>query len=147
MKVRDAVLVFVSLFVPFAYFNHSDGWNQGARLSELHALVLKGTLSIDAYHEMTGDKALIDGHYYSEKAPGIVLVAMPTFSATVAAQQLVGIDPDSPEGWRAVSVGGDGRFRWRTRRAWRRRVLRVARRRGWACPSRSPRPTGSFSAR
>ena len=44
MKVRGAVLVFVSLFVPFAYFNHSDGWNQGARLAELHAIVLKGTL-------------------------------------------------------------------------------------------------------
>lgn len=100
MKLRDAVLVFVSLFVPFAYFNHSDGWNQGARLAELHALVLKGTLSIDAYHEMTGDKALINGHYYSEKAPGVVLVAMPSFSATVAAQKLLGIDPDSPEGRR-----------------------------------------------
>ena len=43
--------MFVSLLVPFAYFNHSDGWNQGARLAELHAIVLKGTLSIDAYHE------------------------------------------------------------------------------------------------
>lgn len=100
MKVRDAVLVFVSLFVPFAYFNHSDGWNQGARLSELHAIVLKGTLRIDAYHELTGDKALIDGHYYSEKAPAIVLAAVPAFSTVVAAQKLIGIDPDSPEGWR-----------------------------------------------
>ena len=100
MKVSDAVVMFVSLFVPFAYFNHSDGWNQGARLAELHAIVLKSTLSIDAYHELTGDKALIDGHYYSEKAPAIVLAALPAFSATVAAQKLVGIDPDSPEGWR-----------------------------------------------
>ena len=100
MKLRDAVLVFVSLFVPFAYFNHSDGWNQGARLSELHAIVLKGTLRIDAYHELTGDKALIDGHYYSEKAPAVVLMAVPPFSAAVAVQRLIGIDPESPEGWR-----------------------------------------------
>ena len=100
MKLRDAVLVFVSLFVPFVYFNHSDGWNQGARLSELRAIVLRGTLSIDAYHDVTGDKALIDGHYYSEKAPALVLMAMPTFSATVAAERLIGMDPDSPEGWR-----------------------------------------------
>jgi len=41
------LLLFVSLFVPFSYFNHSDGWNQGARLAELHAVVLKGTLRID----------------------------------------------------------------------------------------------------
>src|SRR5918993_1591189 len=101
MNVRRAVVVFVSLFVPFAYFNHSDGWNQGARLSELHAIVLKGTLSIDAYHELTGDKALINGHYYSEKAPAVVLMALPAFSLTVLAQKLMGIDPDSTAGWRA----------------------------------------------
>jgi hypothetical protein len=101
MKPRGALLVFVSLFVPFAYFNHSDGWNQGARLAELHAIVLKGTLSIDAYHELTGDKALINGHYYSEKAPAVVLMALPAFSLTVLTQKLMGIDPDSTAGWRA----------------------------------------------
>jgi hypothetical protein len=100
LKVKGAVLVFVSLFVPFLYFNHSDGWNQGARLAELHAIVLKGTVRLDAYHEITGDKALIDGHYYSEKAPAIVLMALPAFSLTVVAQKLAGIDPDSPQGWR-----------------------------------------------
>lgn len=100
MKVSAAALLFLSLFVPFAYFNHSDGWNQGARLAELHAIVLHGTLAIDAYHEITGDKALIGGHYYSEKAPAIVLMALPAFAATVAAQRSAGVDPDSPEGWR-----------------------------------------------
>ena len=100
MKVSAAALLFVSLFVPFAYFNHSDGWNQGARLAELHAIVLQGTLAIDRYHEITGDKALIDGRYYSEKAPAIVVMALPAFTATVVAQRLAGIDPDSPEAWR-----------------------------------------------
>jgi hypothetical protein len=100
MKVSAAVLLFASLFVPFAYFNHSDGWNQGARLAELHAIVLQRTLAIDKYHEVTGDKALIDGHYYSEKAPAIVLLALPAFTATVLAQRSMGIDPDAPEAWR-----------------------------------------------
>ncbi len=100
MKVSAAALLFASLFVPFAYFNHSDGWNQGARLAELHAIVLQRTLAIDRYHEVTGDKALIDGHYYSEKAPAIALLALPAFSATVFAQQIAGIDPDAPEAWR-----------------------------------------------
>jgi hypothetical protein len=100
MKVSAAALLFASLFVPFAYFNHSDGWNQGARLAELHAIVLQGTLAIDTYHEVTGDKALLNGHYYSEKAPAVVVLALPAFSATVFAQQLAGVDPDSPAGWR-----------------------------------------------
>jgi hypothetical protein len=93
-------LIFLALFVPFVYFNHSDGWNQGVRLAELHAIVLKGTLRIDDYIAVTGDRAFIDGHYYSEKAPATVLVALPSFAATVAAQRLAGLDPDGQPGWR-----------------------------------------------
>lgn len=101
MRFGAAALLFASLFAPFAYFNHSDGWNQGARLAELHALVMQRTMAIDAYHEVTGDKALLDGHYYSEKAPAVVLFALPAFSATVFVQQRRGIDPDARESWRA----------------------------------------------
>jgi hypothetical protein len=100
MKVSAAALLFASLFLPFAYFNHSDGWNQGARLAQLHAMVIQGTLAIDSYHHVTGDKALIGGHYYSEKAPAIVMFALPAFSAAVFAQRRAGVDPDSAEGWR-----------------------------------------------
>jgi hypothetical protein len=100
MRVTAAALVFLSLFVPFAYFNHSDGWNQAARLAALHAIVLQGTLQIDKYHEVTGDKAVIDGHYYSEKAPAIVALALPAFAITAWLQRLAGVDPDSPSGWR-----------------------------------------------
>ena len=92
--------MFVFLFLPYVYFNHSDGWNQGARLAQLHAVVLQGTLQIDAYHHVTGDKALINGHYYSEKAPAITLLALPAFSATVAVQRMMGVDPDSESAWR-----------------------------------------------
>ena len=40
-------LIFLALFVPFAYFNHNDGWNQGVRIAELHAIVLKHTIQIE----------------------------------------------------------------------------------------------------
>jgi hypothetical protein len=105
-------LVFLALFVPFSYFNHSDGWNQGVRLAELHAIVLKHTIQIDGYHQLTGDKAYIEGHYYSEKAPAMVLAALPAFATTVWIQQMLGIDPDAQPAWRvsewtatAASVG------------------------------------------
>jgi hypothetical protein len=88
--------VFVALFVPFTYFNHSDGWNQGVRLAELHAVVLKHTLRIDDYLSYTGDRALIEGHYYSEKAPAMALLALPSFAVTVGVQTMLGIDPDAP---------------------------------------------------
>ena len=62
--------------------------------------------------KITGDKALIDGHYYSEKAPAIVLMALPAFSLTVLTQKLMESIPTAPRagvclsGWRPpASVG------------------------------------------
>jgi hypothetical protein len=105
-------VLFVSLFVAFSYFNHSDGWNQGVRIAQLHAIVIKHTLRIDDYHEITGDKALIDGHYYAEKAPAMAALALPSFAVTVWVQRMLGVDPDAQPGWRwsewiatAASVG------------------------------------------
>src|SRR5436190_15152975 len=112
MLSRSGLLVFLALFVPYSYFNHSDGWNQGVRLAELHAVVLKGTIRIDDYISYTGDRALIDGHYYSEKAPAMVLAALPSFTVTTAIQKLLGFDPDAAPATRwsewiatALSVG------------------------------------------
>lgn len=99
-STRTGFLLFVFLFLPYVYFNHSDGWNQGARIAQLHAVVRQGTLSIDAYHHITGDKALINGHYYSEKAPAISLLALPAFAVTVAVQSMLGADPDAEPAWR-----------------------------------------------
>ena len=94
-----STLLFVLLLLPYAYFNDGSGWNQRSRLAELHSVVLERTLSIDRYHEVTGDKALIDGHYYSEKAPATALLALPAFGLTVLAQQALHIDPDREAGW------------------------------------------------
>ena len=95
MISRSRLLVLLALLVPYSYFNHSDGWNQGARLAELHAIVLKGTLRIDDYISYTGDRALIDGHYYSEKAPAMVAAALPAFAITAGVQKILGLDPDA----------------------------------------------------
>ena len=92
-------LVFAFLLLPYAYFNYPEGWNQVSRLAELHAIVNKGSVSIDAYHELTGDKALVNGHYYSEKAPATAVLALPVFSATVMIQRAIGVDPDRHKGW------------------------------------------------
>lgn len=103
MKASSAkayLLLFAFLFFPYVYFNHSDGWNQGARFAQLHAVVMQGTLQIDKYHEPIGDKAFIGGHYYSEKAPAMSLLALPAFAATVAVQKRMGVDPDTQPGWR-----------------------------------------------
>src|SRR5580765_4908015 len=69
--------VFVLLFASFAYFYQAGGWNQNSRFALVRAITNEGTLNIDPFQLSTGDKALFDGHYYSDKAPGIALTAVP----------------------------------------------------------------------
>jgi hypothetical protein len=64
----------------------------------LRAIVERHTLQIDAYHENTGDKAHFQGHYYSEKAPGLVFLAVPFALAARPAMKIAGVDPESARG-------------------------------------------------
>lgn len=70
-----------------------------SRLNLLHSLVVHGTFRIDAYHHNTPDKAVSQGHYYSDKAPGTVVVALPAFALCAFALRLAGIALDSETGW------------------------------------------------
>ena len=75
MRLRLAL--FVLLFVSFAYFYQAGGWNQNSRFALVRAITNEGTLNIDPFQLSTGDKALFQDHYYSDKAPGIALMAVP----------------------------------------------------------------------
>jgi len=90
-----ALLIAAGIFVSYAYFYSGGGWNQNTRLDLVRAIVERHTLSIDAYHENTGDKAYKDGHYYSDKAPGQPLLAVPAAAATRFMLQMAGKDPSS----------------------------------------------------
>jgi hypothetical protein len=69
----------------------------------LHALAQEGTLAIDRWHQRTPDKALHDGHYYSDKAPGAAALALPAFAGAAGILKLSGVDLDSKTGWRVTS--------------------------------------------
>src|SRR5436190_14098668 len=56
-----------------------------SRLALLHSL-RGGHFDIDAYLERTPDVAKWNGHFYSDKAPGTVVLALPAF--TIAAKVL-----------------------------------------------------------
>ena len=79
------------------------GANQNSRLDVLHSLFVHGSLQIDAYHTNTIDKSTTNGHYYSDKAPGIVLLAIPSFSASVVILRVLHVSLDAPNGWLASS--------------------------------------------
>ncbi len=85
-------------FFSLIYFYEGGGWNQNSRFDLLRAIVERHTLQIDAYHENTQDKAHFQGHYYSDKAPGLVFLAVPIALAARPGLRVVGIDPESARG-------------------------------------------------
>lgn len=98
---RVLVTLFMTLFFAFAYV-HQESFREQipvSRLDLLHALVLHKTLRIDAYHENTSNKAVHEGHYYSDKAPACVLLALPAFVAAKSLLTWCGVSLDSKSGW------------------------------------------------
>src|SRR5246500_5932001 len=96
--IKAAILVGVVSLFSFIYFYEGGGWNQNSRFDLLRAIVERHRLQIDAYHENTQDKAHFRGHYYSDKAPGLVFLAVPFALAARPALRMSGTDPESPRG-------------------------------------------------
>ena len=98
---RQSVVLFVAILVCCAYFfpRWAD-WNQNSRFDLVIAMVDDHSLTIDKYVANTGDYAYFDGHYYSDKAPGMAFFGAPIYAAfralvpaTVAARLAVTHNP------------------------------------------------------
>ena len=100
---KAAILLGLVIFFSFIYFYEGGGWNQNSRFDLLRAIIERHTLQIDAYHENTQDKAHFQGHYYSDKAPGLVFLALPFALIARPALRIRGIDPESARGEVALS--------------------------------------------
>lgn len=75
------VIVFAIALVSFAYFCQGGGPNANSRFDLTRAIVRDHTVSIDAYAKNTSDKAEREGHFYSDKAPGLSFAAVPAYAA------------------------------------------------------------------
>lgn len=74
----EVLVVFLSaLLLCSWHLDSGHNANTVSRAAMVAALVEHGDLRIDAYHELTADKALVNGHYYSEKAPLPALLVTP----------------------------------------------------------------------
>ena len=95
---KTALLLGCVTFISFSYFYEGGGWNQNSRFDLLRAIVERGTLEIDAYQENTEDKVPFNGHFYSDKAPGLVFLAVPVAVAVRPALRAAGLDLQSSRG-------------------------------------------------
>ena len=87
--------IFVLLFVSYAYFYQAGGWNQNSRFALVRAITSEHSVRIDPFQKATGDKAFFEGHYYSDKAPGLALTAVPIVAIARLFMALGGDDPES----------------------------------------------------
>jgi hypothetical protein len=95
--------LFVLLFASYAYFYQAGGWNQNSRFDLVRAITNEHTLSIDPFRHATGDIAFFDGHYYSDKAPGIALTAVPVVALVRPVLKAFGGDPETFAGLALLS--------------------------------------------
>jgi 4-amino-4-deoxy-L-arabinose transferase-like glycosyltransferase len=75
---RAGVAAIVSLGVAWGLLMHSMGWAQSSFYAQVRALADGGT-EIDRWHWETQDKAWVDGHFYSVKAPGLAGFTLPAY--------------------------------------------------------------------
>lgn len=90
---RGAGILAAALGVSYGYFYQAGGWNQNSRFALVRAILESRTLQIDAYQLHTGDRAIWNGHYYSDKAPGASLMVVPVVEAARIASRAVGVSP------------------------------------------------------
>ena len=81
MEKNTFVFVFflVNLFLSSFFIDTSKTWNTTSRVLLVLSLTEDNNLSIDKYHWKTGDKGLIDEHYYSDKPPFLSFLVFPFY--------------------------------------------------------------------
>ena len=79
MKSTKILPGLLYILIVFFYIDVWHNANTTSRLLPVKTLVESNTWQIDTYHEQTIDKALINGHYYSDKAPLPVLITVPFY--------------------------------------------------------------------
>lgn len=106
---RSLLPLAATLLFTYAYFVPAAAWNQNSRLALTRALVEHRSTIIDEYHVTTGDKSFRDGHFYSDKAPGISWLSTIPYAlfhgwrtATGGEKPGVGVQPLDP---RAAAAG------------------------------------------
>lgn len=88
-------LLFVGFAQTFAYFLPAATWSPMSRFAATHAVVEHGRLEIGDFARATGDRALREGRWYSDKAPLPALAAVPAYALQRSLQRLSGRDEPS----------------------------------------------------
>lgn len=78
---RMSLVLFLLVFLCYSYFLQAPGMNQNSRMALIASVVERQQLNIDPYEHLTIDKALHNGHYFSDKAIGTAVLGVPAYAA------------------------------------------------------------------
>jgi hypothetical protein len=98
---RAHVLVLVLVSLSMLTIINPINVQDVTRISLSRQLAEHGTVDIDRYHKQTTDRAFRDGHWYSDKAPGVSLLAVPTVEGLRALDRAADSDLSRPY-WKRV---------------------------------------------
>ena len=92
--MSKALRVFLALAIAYGWFVYRGAnWNADSRLFLTYAIVDDHSLYIDRFSHATGDIAAYDGHFYTDKAPGLSFIA----AAPYAVVRALGAAPATPD--------------------------------------------------
>jgi len=73
--------LFLTFFIIYILFVNWPGMRENSLLFLTKAIVNEGRLTIDTYYNQTSDRSFYNGHYYSDKEPGLSFLAVPVYAA------------------------------------------------------------------
>jgi hypothetical protein len=73
-------LILIIMLAAGYFVARGQEWNADSRIFLTASIVDRGRLDIDPFASGTGDIAAYSGHYYSDKAPGMSLFAIPAYA-------------------------------------------------------------------
>ena len=82
-RKRVALAAILLVGIAYATMFQSFSWNQTSHYDLIRSLNVERT-NIDAFQENTGDKVFYKGHWYSARAPGLALFALPFYDTLKA---------------------------------------------------------------
>ena len=80
MRKGVELRLFLTFILFSFYFVQWYGWNEESNFALTRAIVDENRFEIDTWYNQTGDRAFYDGHYYSDKDPGLSFLASPVYA-------------------------------------------------------------------
>lgn len=95
MRILKAAIIFVLAFIAFARLSPQDPFNpQHVTRIALALSLSEGRVDIDQLARFTIDRSSFDGHYYTDKPPGVSILSVPAVMATRALLEATGANSD-----------------------------------------------------